>query len=266
MLTIGAIILNWKTTLEILILWFVIYRIMLFFQGTRALQVLRGIIILVFAFFIVQILRLETLDWLLTHLFGISIIGFLIIFQPEIRQGLARLGQQNVFIPVIPEKEVDAMIGEIVKAVDILSKQRVGALIALEKEESLKEYVETGVTIDSKVSAEMLQTIFTPNSLLHDGGVVIQQGRVVAAGCLFPLTEKQDLSRVFGTRHRAAIGLAEQTDAVVVAVSEETGDISMCHGGRLMRDMSTDDLFKHFKSYFKPKKNDKSVRINRRKS
>ena len=206
MLTIGAITLNWKITLEIIILWFVIYRIMLFFQGTRALQVLRGIIILVFAFFIVQILRLETLDWLLTHLFGISIIGFLIIFQPEIRQGLARLGQHNVFIPVIPEKEVDAMIGEIVKAVEILSKQKVGALIALEKEESLKEYVETGVPIDSKVTAELVQTIFTPNSLLHDGGIVIQQGRVVAAGCLFPLTEKQDLSRVFGTRHRKLEG------------------------------------------------------------
>lgn len=266
MLNIRNIIIDWKAAVEILILWFVFYRIMLFFQGTRALQVLRGIIVLVFAFFVVQIVRLETLDWLLTHLFGISIIGFLIIFQPEIRQGLARLGQQNIFKTSLPEKEVEEMLAEIVEAADALSRKKVGALISLEREESLKDYIENGVKIDSKVTAELIQTIFTPNSLLHDGGVVIQQGRIIAAGCLFPLTQKQDLNRIFGTRHRAAIGLTEQADAVALTVSEETGDISLCYQGRLSRDLSLEELLKKLKVYFQPRKNERFLGIHRRKS
>lgn len=262
----SAISLDWKAIVEIAILWFVMYRIMLFFQGTRAIQVLRGIIVLVFAFFIAQILRLETLDWLLTHLFGISVIAIMIIFQPEIRQGLARLGQQNIFKTSLGEEEVDEILKEIVEAADVLSKSRIGALIALEKEDSLKDYIESGVKIDSKVTAEMLQTIFTPNSLLHDGGVVIQQGRIIAAGCLFPLTEKPDLNRLFGTRHRAAIGLVEQTDAIAVTVSEETGDISLCYRGKLLRDLTLDELLKNLKANFKHKRPNKLDGINRRKS
>lgn len=252
---------DWKAILEIAILWFVFYRIMLFFEGTRAVQVLRGIIVLVSAFFIFQILRLETLDWLLTHLFGISVIGILIIFQPEIRQGLARLGQQNIFRPGLNEEEIEGVLQEIVEVTTVLSKSKIGALIALEKEDSLKDYIESGVKIDGKVTLELLQTIFTPNSLLHDGGVVIQHDRIVAASCLFPLTEKPDLSRIFGTRHRAAIGLAEQTDAVVVIVSEETGDVSLCHNGRLMRDLDAKALLGNLKTNFTAKKNkDNGVR------
>lgn len=251
------IISNWKAVTEIVILWFVFYRIMLFFEGTRAVQVLRGIVVLVTAFFVFQILRLETLDWLLTHLFGISIIAVLIIFQPEIRQGLARLGQQNIFKVSLYDTEVKEMLEEITEAAEALSKSRIGALIAIEKEDSLKNYIESGVKIDSKVTAELLQTIFTPNSLLHDGGVVIQHGRIIAAGCLFPLTEKLDLNRVFGTRHRAAIGLGEQTDAAIVIVSEETGDISFCHNGRLLRDMDSGELLENLKSRFRSRKDNK---------
>lgn len=260
------IALPWKAIVEIIILWFVIYRIMLFFQGTRAIQVLRGIIVLVFAFFVAQILRLETIDWLLTHIFGISVIAILIIFQPEIRQGLARLGKQNIFKTTLYEEEIEEMIQEIVEAIDSLSRSKIGALIAIEKEDSLKDYMESGVKIESKVTAELLQTIFTPNSLLHDGGVIIQHGRIMAAGCLFPLTEKQDLNRLFGTRHRAAIGLVEQTDALVAAVSEETGDISVCYNGKLTRDVGLEELLKNLQDYFKPKIENKLFKINRRKS
>ena len=246
---------NWKPITEILILWLVFYQIMLFFKGTRAIQVLRGITVLVSAFFIFQILRLETLDWLLTHLFGISVIAVLIIFQPEIRQGLARLGQQNVFKVSLYDAEVQEMLEEIVAAAEVLSKSKTGALIAIEKKDSLRDYIESGVKIDSKVTQELLQTIFTPNSLLHDGGVVIQQGRIVAAGCLFPLTEKPDLNRVFGTRHRAAIGLGEQTDAVVVIVSEESGDMSFCHNGKLLRDLDSAALLTNLRAGFANTKN-----------
>ena len=246
---------NWKAIVEITILWIVFYQIMLFLRGTRAIQVLRGLIVLVFAFFIFQILRLETLDWLMTHFFAISVIGILVIFQPEIRQGLAKLGQQKIFKGALYEEELKEIIAQIVCAVDILSRKKTGALIAIEKEDSLKEYIESGVKIDSRISAELIQTIFTPNSLLHDGGLIIQNTRIIAAGCLFPLTEKPNLDRILGTRHRAAIGLTEQTDAIMVVVSEETGDISLCHSGSLLRDLDLEQLSEKLKSNFKNRKN-----------
>lgn len=247
-MSINILLNNWKPIVEILILWFVFYKIMLFFEGTRALQVLRGIIVLVFSFFIFQLLRLETLDWLLTHLFGISVIAILIIFQTEIREGLARLGRQNIFKTALYEEEINEMLEKVVKATDELSKKRMGALIALEKEDSLKAYVESGIKIDSIVTLELIQTIFTHNSLLHDGGIIIRHGRIVAAGCLFPLTEKGDLDRVFGMRHRAAIGLVEQTDSIVVVVSEESGDVSLCYDGRLRRDLDSKTLLDELKN------------------
>lgn len=247
----------WKPVCEILILWFVYYRIMLFFEGTRAVQVLRGIVILVFLFFLVQVLRFETLDWLFTRLFAISVIGILIIFQPEIRYGLARLGQRNIFKVALHDEEIHEMLHEIVDAIDSLSKTKTGAIIAIEREDHLKAYVDSGVVIDGKVNSELIQTIFTPNSLLHDGGIVIRNGRLIAAGCLFPLADRADLSRVLGTRHRAALGLVEETDAVVVIVSEESGAISLCLNGKLIRDIDTETLFKNLKSNFKPKKNSK---------
>lgn len=238
---------NWKPIVEILILWFVFYKIMLFFEGTRALQVLRGIIVLVFSFFIFQLLRLETLDWLLTHLFGISVIAILIIFHTEIRAGLARLGRQNIFKTALDEEEINEMLTKIVKATDELSKKKMGALIALEKDDSLKTYIESGIKIDGIVTSELIQTIFTHNSLLHDGGIIIRHGRIVAAGCLFPLTEKGDLDRVFGMRHRAAIGLVEQTDSIVVVVSEESGDVSLCYDGKLRRDLDSKTLLEELR-------------------
>ena len=246
---------NWKAILEIIILWIVFYQIMLFFKGTRAIQVGRGLIVLVFAFFIFQIFRLETLDWLMTNFFAISVIGILVIFQPEIRQGLAKLGQQSIFKGGLYEEELKEIITQIVSAIDILSRKKIGALIAIEKEDSLREYIESGVRIDSRISAELIQTIFTPNSLLHDGGLIIQNTRIIAAGCLFPLTEKPNLDRILGTRHRAAIGLTEQTDAIVVVASEETGDISLCYNGKLLRDLDLNQLSEKLKSNFKHRKN-----------
>jgi len=240
--------------LEIAILWFVIYHIILFFEGTRAIHVLRGIIILLVAFLLSQKLNFQVLDWLLTKLFGISIIAFLIIFHPEIRQGLARLGQRNLFGAPLREEELDYVLSEIDKAAENLSKEKLGALIAIEKEDSLSAYVESGNIIDSRVSADLIQAIFTPNNPLHDGGLVIQNGRILAAGCLFPLTQNQDLSRIFGTRHRAALGLSEETDAVIIIVSEERRDISLVYKGRLYRDIGREELIAKIKEIIKLKK------------
>lgn len=226
---------------------------MLFFEGTRAIQVLRGIIILLLAFFLFQKLNLTILDWILTKLFAISVIAILIIFHPEIRQGLARLGQRQIFGTILREEDLNYMLNEIGKATENLSKNKIGALIAIEKSVPLTSYIESGVLVDAKVSSDLIEAIFTPNNPLHDGGLIIQHGRLIAAGCLFPLTENQDLSRIFGTRHRAAIGLSEQTDAVVVIVSEERQDISLVYQGKLYKDISREGLFIKFKEIIKLK-------------
>lgn len=226
---------------------------MLFFEGSRAIQVLRGIVILLVAFFLFQKLGFEALDWLLTKLFGISVIAILIIFHPEIRQGLARLGQRHIFGTTLKEEELDLVLNEIVRAVETLSRDKIGALIAIEKNDPLSHYIESGIKVDASVSSDLIQAIFTPNNPLHDGGLVIQNGRISAAGCLFPLTQNQDLSRIFGTRHRAAIGLSEETDAIIIVVSEERQDISCVYQGKLHRDLSREELFARIKEFIKLK-------------
>jgi len=236
------IALFWKPIVEILILWFVIYHLMLFFEGSRAVFVLRGIIILLISFLLFQRLGFEILDWLMTKLLGISVIAVLIIFHPEIRQGLARLGQRHLFVSALREEQIDYILNQVAKAAEYLSRNKVGALIAVENNDSLNAYIESGVVVDAKVSSELIQTIFTPNSLLHDGALIIQQGRIVAAGCIFPLSDKQELSRIFGTRHRAALGLSEETDSLIIAVSEERQDISLIYKGKLLKDLSKEDL------------------------
>lgn len=243
----------WKQIVEITILWFVIYHIMLFFEGTRAIQVLRGIVILLLAFFLIQKLDFPILDWLFTKLFAISVIAIMIIFQPEIRQGLARLGQRNIFSTPMREEELEYILKQIAKAADNLCKEKIGALIVIQKNDHLTNYIESGVLIDARLSAELIQTIFTPNSLLHDGGIIIQNDRIVSAGALFPLSQNQDLSRIFGTRHRAALGLSEETDAIVIVISEERRDISLVYRGRLYKDLSREELFLKTKDFIRLK-------------
>ena len=243
----------WKPIIEILILWFVIYRVMLFFEGTRALQVLRGIIIVLVAFLLTQIFQLDILDWLMTKLFGISVIAILIIFHPEIRQGLARLGQRHLFSTTLRDEDLDYMLKEIGRATETLSQLKFGALIAIEKSDPLASYLESGVLVDAKISADLIEAIFTPNNPLHDGAVIIQHGRIMAAGCLFPLSENQDLSRIYGTRHRAALGLSEETDALVIIVSEERKDISLVYKGRLFKEMGKEELLAKIKEILKLK-------------
>src|SRR3989338_2129451 len=216
-----------KPSFEIIVLWIVFYQILVFFEGTRAFHVLKGIIYLLLAFLASQLLGFDTLNWLLTKFFGISIIALLVIFQQELRQGLARLGQQHLFNPILEEAEMVALIEEMTAAIYKLSRKKNGCLMAIERETKLKTYIESGLLLDSKVSSEMLQSIFNATSPLHDGGVVIRGERIVAAACLFPLSENPNFSKIVGTRHRAALGLTEQTDAIVIMVSEETCEVSV---------------------------------------
>ncbi|MFH1691726.1 MAG: diadenylate cyclase CdaA [Candidatus Omnitrophota bacterium] len=231
-----------KPMIEIFILWFVFFKIMLFFEGTRAGQVWKGIFILVVAFFLAQKLGLNTLDWILTKLFAISVVAIIVIFQPELRFGLARLGQPHLFWTGLKEEEIDELIRQLVAAVVFLSQRKIGALIAIEREMRLKTYVDSGIALDAKLTPEFLETIFTPLSPLHDGGVIVQGNKVAAASCLFPLAQNPYLSHTLGTRHRAAIGLSEETDAVMLIASEQSGLISLAVGGRLVQGLSKEEL------------------------
>jgi len=247
---------HWKAILEIGILWLLIYQVMLFFEGTKAIQVVRGIAVLLVAFFIFQKLGLERLDWLFKNFFAISIIAILIIFHPEIRLGLARLGQRHIFVAAMHQEDLDLILKEIAKATEILAKDKMGALIAIQKKSSLSGYIESGIRLDAKISAELIQAIFTPNNPLHDGAVIIQHGRIISAGSLFPLAQRQDINRIFGTRHRAALGLSEETDAVIIIVSEERGDISLVYQGKLFKDLSHEEMFLKAKELLKLRNED----------
>ncbi|MBU4589485.1 MAG: diadenylate cyclase CdaA [Candidatus Omnitrophica bacterium] len=228
-----------KMLVEIGVLWFVFYFILVFARGTRGVQVLKGITLVGLFFIITQRLGLDTINWIFTKLFPISVITFLIIFQPELRRGLASIGQHRWSGIFFRESEV---IKEVTKAALSLSKRKVGALIAIEKESALANYVESGIMMDANVTAELLVTVFMPNTPLHDGGVVISGDRIVGAGCLFPLTQNPKVSRTLGTRHRAGLGLSEEADCAVIIVSEETGAVSIATDGRLTRDLDKDAL------------------------
>lgn len=223
-----------KPFIEIFILWILFYHILVFFQGTRAFQVLKGFIYLVLIFLLSQLLGFDTLNWLLTKFFAISILALVILFQQEIRQGFARLGQGHFFNLFLEESDVMAIIDDLVDAVFSLAEKRVGCIIAIERQMKLKIYTDSGIVIDGLVSSELIQTIFRHESPIHDGGIVVQGPRIVAAACLFPLSENQNLSKIIGTRHRAALGLTEQTDAISVMASEETGDVSVACDGRFI--------------------------------
>ncbi|MCK9572603.1 MAG: diadenylate cyclase CdaA [Candidatus Omnitrophica bacterium] len=244
---------NWRQFIEIIILWSVIYQFILFFEGTRGSQVLRGIIVLFLASFLFQKLNFTVLDWLLQQLFGISVIVLLVIFHPEIRQGLAKLGKRRIFNIGLKAEELDLMLDEIGQACENLSRNKIGALIVLERADPLTSYLQSGVNIDANVSSELIQAIFAPNNLLHDGAIILQHNRISAAGCILPLTSKQEISRLFGTRHRAALGLSEETDAIVIVVSEERQDISLVYKGKLHKDLGQEELKIKIREIFKIK-------------
>lgn len=250
------LVLSWKPITEVIILWFFIYHIIHFFEGTRSLQVVRGIIMLLLVFFISQKFNLIVLGWLLKKLFGISVIAILIIFHPEIRQGLAQLGKRNIFRTILKDDDPHAFVEQIVEACKNLALNKLGGLIAIEKNDSLAAYVQSGETIDARVSADLIQAIFTPNNPLHDGGLIIQHGRITAAGCIFPLAINQELSRVFGTRHRAALSLSEETDAILIIVSEERRDVSIIYRKKFYRDLSNAELESKIKELIKTKKDE----------
>ena len=232
---------GWTDLLEILIVAFLMYRVLLVLQRTRAMQIMLGVVALAFLYGLSRLLDLILIRTILETTFQYGAIAALIVFQPELRVALARLGQSRM-VRAFARLEGSRVADEIVEAVERLSRSRHGAIIAIEQEVGLGEYAETGSAIDARVTAEMLTTIFTPYSPLHDGAVLVSGDRIRTAGAILPLTQTTVKDRSLGTRHRAALGLCEETDAIVVVVSEETSQVSLAIGGRLQRDVSAERL------------------------
>ena len=232
---------GWRDVVEIAIVAVVIYRILLVFVGTRAIRMLLGFFSLVGIYVISRILGLTLIEYLLTTLFQFGVIAVLIVFQPELRSALASLGQNRIF-RAFSRMQASEVVEEIVEAVEDLSRGKVGAIVAIEQEIGLGEYLETGTPLQARVSAPLLQNIFTPYSLLHDGATVLRGDEIIAAGVILPLTQFPVTDRTLGTRHRAALGLSEETDALVIVVSEETGIVSVAHRGRLQCGVTPSDL------------------------
>lgn len=240
-MNVGRIIQDgWRPAVEIVILAVGLYYAFLFIRRTRGAPVVTGFLALLLTLTVVtRLLDLTVLNALLNQFFGVLAIAVVVIFQPELRRILAELGNLPLFNPTREQRE---NIEDVIQTVDRLAPVRIGALIAIEQNQHLSEVVEGGVPIDSELTPEMMETIFFPNNAIHDGGVVVRDGRILRAACIFPLTQRQDLPKSVGTRHRAAIGLSEESDAVVVVVSEETGSIAYAYRGQLVRGISVEEL------------------------
>ncbi len=226
----------WQTYVDIGIIAFIIYKAMNLIRETRAEQLLKGIVLLIIATKVSEFLQLHAVFWLLKNTMTVGVIAILIIFQPELRRVLEHLGRGKFFAKHdISEEDVENMIDEIVSATGDLSRVNTGALIVLEREIGLNEYIETGTPIDAVVTSRLLENVFVPNTPLHDGALIIRKNRIVAASCYLPLTQSQHLNKDLGTRHRAAIGITEISDSIVIIVSEETGVVSLAIEGKIQR-------------------------------
>jgi diadenylate cyclase len=228
---------SWRDALDIVLVTAILYRIFVMFRGTRAVQMLVGLAVLLGVMAVARKLELRTLGWLLDDLWSYGMIALLVLFQPELRQALTRVGQGRLVQRLLgtSRQERAHVVDEITSAVSVLAARRTGALVIVERATGIRQYAELGVGIDAIVSSDLLVSVFQPASPLHDGAVIIQGSRIVAAGCFLPLSRSTHLGPSLGTRHRAAIGITEEADAVALTVSEETGRVSLAVDGHLER-------------------------------
>lgn len=237
------------TILDVLFVWFVIYKLITLIRGTKAVQLLKGIFVIIVARVITDALGMVTLGWMLDQVIRFGFLAIIIIFQPEIRRALEQLGRGKLFArsTLQEEEEQTRLLAAMSKSVSYMAKRRIGALISIERETGLSEYIETGIPLNANVTSELLINIFIPNTPLHDGAVVLHKNKIAAAACYLPLSESPFISKELGTRHRAAIGLSEVTDAMTIIVSEETGAVSITANGDLHRNLSMDEFDQHLK-------------------
>ena len=233
---------GWWDLVDIAIVSFLVYEFLLLIRGTRAVQMGVGTLLIVAMFYVSRLAPLQTVNWLIRNMLVYVAFAAIVIFQSDIRRALAHFGQAPFFRYFNRQEAADETLEEIAVAATMLSSQKVGAIIAVEREIGLRNYIESGIPLDATLTYDLLVTIFHPGSALHDGAVIIQENRVAAAACFLPLTVNPKISRELGTRHRAAIGLTEEGDAVAVIISEETGSISVAIDGRIDRHLSPEDL------------------------
>ncbi|MBO0962446.1 diadenylate cyclase CdaA [Neobacillus sp. MM2021_6] len=237
----------WKylaSIVDIVLVWYVIYKLINVIRGTKAVQLLKGILVILLVRVVGEWLGLTTLSFMMQQAINWGFLAVIIIFQPELRRALEQLGRGRFFSSSRTQDDdnQEKTVEAIVKATDYMAKRRIGALISIERETGMSDYIETGIQLNSNISSELLINIFIPNTPLHDGAVIIQKSNVSAAACYLPLSESPFISKELGTRHRAALGISEVTDSVTVVVSEETGNISLTKNGELHRDIKLEEL------------------------
>ncbi|ANE45884.1 membrane protein [Paenibacillus swuensis] len=249
-----------KDIIDILIVSYVIYKIMILIRGTRAVQLLKGIFVLISTWALSIWFNLYTLNWLMNQMFTFGVLAVIIIFQPELRRALEQLGRGKLFSRTSTEEEqlFNKRIQEVITTVNALSRRKIGALIVFERETGLTDYIESGISMEAQISSEMLMNIFVPNTPLHDGAVIIRRQLIMAAGCYLPLSENPFISKELGTRHRAAIGMSEVSDAICIVVSEETGQISLAMNGQVVRDIKEEALISKMFEGLRPAQKNKN--------
>lgn len=246
---ISTLTFNYSDILEIIILAFVVYHLMLWIRNTRAWSLMKGILVMIFFIFVATILHLDTILYLVNRGLGALLIAMAVVFQPELRRALEQLGEKRLLSSLIPfevesdeERFSDKTVNELIKGAFDMGRAKTGALIVIEKNTKLTEYIRTGIELDSLVTSQLLLNIFEHNTPLHDGAVIIRGNRIVSATCYLPLSDNMELSKELGTRHRAGVGISEVTDSLTIIVSEETGKVSIASNGRLMRGVTPEEL------------------------
>ena len=248
-----ASLLTWHTlsvVLDVLITWYFLYHLTLLIKGTKAVQLANGILLILIARVLAGWAQLTTVTFLLDQIVSWSVIGIIVIFQPEIRRGLEKLGRVSIFSDRegSERKQQEKLVKELDKAIQYMSKRRIGALITIEQKTGLDDYIETGIKLDALVTGELLINIFIPNTPLHDGAVIVKGNRVVVASAYLPLSDNAMIPKSLGTRHRAAVGISEVTDAITVVVSEETGGVTIIRNGQFMVDLSQQEYLKYLRA------------------
>mgnify|MGYP001170035557 CR=1 FL=1 len=253
-----------RITVDIALIWYVLYKLMMLIRGTKAVQLLKGIAVIMMIWLISIAFNLQTVRYFANQFIMWGIIVIIILFQPELRRALEQLGRGSLFSRSNKTKEnVDEIIQAIVESCKYMAKRRIGALITIEKETGIDDYAETGIPINGKLTHQLLTNIFTPNTPLHDGAVIIKKDRIIAAACFLPLSESPFISKELGTRHRAAMGISEVTDALTIVVSEETGAISCTKNGKMQRDISEEALIELLREHYLPQSSDRMNKIRR---
>lgn len=247
-------LISWQNAfflLDIILVWYLVYRLIIILKGTRAIQLLKGVLIIVFIKLAAVLLQLQTIDWIINQVIRWGVVAVIIVFQPEIRRGLEHLGKTGFRNRAKRKvRKGEAFVQEVDKAVQYMARRKIGALISVEIQDSLDDVAHTGVPIHGDITNQLLINIFIPNTPLHDGAVVIQNFKITAAASYLPLSENPMISKELGTRHRAAIGLSEETDALTIIISEETGGISIAHNNKLYREMNREDFVNYLTDEF----------------